>query len=281
MHSPNEDPNFIENSQTRHRTNLINTWQIPPGSKVLEIGCGQGDTTAVLAMAVGPQGHVDALDPAPLSYGSPCTLGEAQANLSNSDIGDRITWHQVSPVDFLKDVRDDEEGKEAYDIAVLAHCIWYFPSQNVLKGILAALRGKAKRICIAEYALSASHPAAMPHVLTALARATLEAHKTKSQANIQTVLSPTGISRIAEEAGWKLVSETMITPDEDLDDGRWETGNVTNEKFLRKIDKAAAEERVRVLIQAMRDAVIAAVKGLGDERVRTMDVWIAEFQDCT
>jgi len=35
----------------------------------MEIGCGQGDCTAVLATVVGETGHVTALDPAPPDYG--------------------------------------------------------------------------------------------------------------------------------------------------------------------------------------------------------------------
>ena len=53
-----------------HRINLVKFWGITPGSRVLEIGCGQGDCTTVLADAVGPDGHVDAVDPGAPDYGS-------------------------------------------------------------------------------------------------------------------------------------------------------------------------------------------------------------------
>ncbi|MCX4507966.1 hypothetical protein OOK53_36510 [Streptomyces anulatus] len=49
-HSPD-----IQLSQTRHRATLVESWHIEPGSSVLELGCGQGDMTAVLAEAVGPK----------------------------------------------------------------------------------------------------------------------------------------------------------------------------------------------------------------------------------
>lgn len=60
------DPiNFsIQHSQTLHRLALLQHWNIPPGSKVLELGCGQGDCTSVLANAVGEQGSVVAVDSA-------------------------------------------------------------------------------------------------------------------------------------------------------------------------------------------------------------------------
>ena len=64
------ETNFSTNAQLSHRIHIIkNIWAIPPGSKVLEIGCGQGDCTLVLAAAVGESGRVDAVDPASLDYG--------------------------------------------------------------------------------------------------------------------------------------------------------------------------------------------------------------------
>lgn len=59
----------IQHSQTIHRLDLLKQWNIADGSKVLELGCGQGDCTTVLASAVGEQGKVVAVDPAELDYG--------------------------------------------------------------------------------------------------------------------------------------------------------------------------------------------------------------------
>jgi predicted methyltransferase len=57
-------------SQTKHRFEILSRWNIPSGSRVLELGCGQGDCTAVLAHIVGPTGHVTAVDPGPINtYG--------------------------------------------------------------------------------------------------------------------------------------------------------------------------------------------------------------------
>ncbi|KAI9745503.1 MAG: hypothetical protein M1818_001037 [Claussenomyces sp. TS43310] len=50
----------------RYRQHLLQLWQIPQGSSVLEIGPGQGDFTVALADAVGRNGHVVAVDPASL-----------------------------------------------------------------------------------------------------------------------------------------------------------------------------------------------------------------------
>ncbi|RII21985.1 SAM-dependent methyltransferase [Alternaria sp. MG1] len=66
------DPtNFgIQHSQTLHRLAILQHWRVFTGSKVLELGCGQGDCTTVLASAVGEQGKVVAVDPAELEYGT-------------------------------------------------------------------------------------------------------------------------------------------------------------------------------------------------------------------
>lgn len=56
-------------SQAKQRIRLVKRWNIKPGERILEIGCGQGDCTAVLATAVGATGHVVAIDPGPPDYG--------------------------------------------------------------------------------------------------------------------------------------------------------------------------------------------------------------------
>jgi hypothetical protein len=52
------------------RVQLARSWGIQPGESVLEVGCGQGDATIALAVAVGAEGRVVALDPASLDYGT-------------------------------------------------------------------------------------------------------------------------------------------------------------------------------------------------------------------
>lgn len=60
----------IQLGQTEHRIDLVRRWNIQQGDHILELGCGQGDTTAVLAAAVGETGHITAVDPASLDYGA-------------------------------------------------------------------------------------------------------------------------------------------------------------------------------------------------------------------
>ena len=69
--------------QMDHRLELVKFWDIKPGSRVLELGCGQGDCTVVLADAVGENGHVDAVDPGAPDYGE-LFPNSPLANTSNS-----------------------------------------------------------------------------------------------------------------------------------------------------------------------------------------------------
>ncbi|PCH38831.1 S-adenosyl-L-methionine-dependent methyltransferase [Wolfiporia cocos MD-104 SS10] len=259
--------------QMRQRIQLVKTWGIQPGERVLEIGCGQGDCTVALAAAVGNSGHVTAIDPASLDYGSPYTLGEAQAHLRASPIGSRITFEQADPLAFLP------RNTETYTTAVLAQCIWYFASPSTLSAILSALALRVQRICVSEYALVAGDPRAAPHVLAVLAQAALECRKPTSESNVRTVMAPREIRSAAEVAGLRTVSEERIVPPEDMYDGRWEVGAVLADEFESEIRESVANERERAVVFAMRDAVRSAADSvkLKGESVHTMDIWIATF----
>ncbi|KAI1277750.1 SAM-dependent methyltransferase [Xylaria sp. FL0933] len=269
----------IEIAQAAHRIRLVNKWQndtgsiVFPGARVLELGCGQGNTTAVLAEAVRETGRVDALDPAPPDYGAPFTLDQAQRYISAGPVGPRIVWHRAAPVDFLRSTASDT----VWDVAVLAHCIWYFACKQELEDILAALRGRVKRVCIAEYALHASEKAAIPHVRAVIARGALESHKEESTANVRSPLSPEVIKEVASRSGWECSSESTVVPEVGLLDGSWEVGTVVDEHFLEEVYEAVPNDEIRDIISSARDATIAAVAALKGDQVRTMDVWVATF----
>src|SRR5690349_18636600 len=80
----------VQRTQTGVRKQIVDAWAIQPGAKVLEIGCGQGDLTAVLAHAVGPQGHVTACDLAAPGYGAPISIGQSTQHLQRSALGERV-----------------------------------------------------------------------------------------------------------------------------------------------------------------------------------------------
>lgn len=213
----------------------------------------------------------DAVDPASPDYGAPFTLAQAQQHLTASAIGSRITWHRAVPEEFLK------ASKQKWDVVILLHCIWYFPSSKTLSSILAALHDKVGRVCIAEYALHATEKTAVPHVLAALARGTLESLKGESGENIRSPMSQRAITQIAEEASWRVASQSKIVPEAGLLDGTWEVGSVASDGFIEEVKTHVADERLSLVLQSARDATKAAVADLGAAKVQTMDVWVADF----
>lgn len=262
----------VEVPQTEHRLNLVNIWEIPAGSRVLEVGCGQGTTTSVLASIVGPEGKVDALDPARLDYGSPWTLGQAQAHLSETEIGKRIHWWNMTLPAFLK-----AETYSKWDYIVFSHCIWYFDSPELLTEMLKLAKHRARNVLVAEYALKATRKEAEPHLLAAIARASLEAHNKESEANIRCLLGPKAIREAIEAAGYKFDKEDHLVPEAGLLDGSWETGDVKSKQFFEDVEAHIKDDRVKAMLKASREAVIAATDALGDKKVHTMDVWAARF----
>ncbi|MCJ1420209.1 hypothetical protein MMC32_006566 [Xylographa parallela] len=266
----------VAQTQCLHRTHIIHDiWAIPAGSKVLEIGPGQGDCTLVLATAVGSHGHVDAVDPCSLDYGSPWTVGQAQAHIAAGPLGARISFIQADPLTHLA------ATTTVYDYAVLVHSLWYFAAPARIAALFAALAPKtrAKRVLIAEWALEATLPAQVPHVLAALARANLEVHNPASEANIRTAASPEWLKGCWEGLGVRVRSEEMVLPPEGLQDGVWEVGTVVAEGFAEDVARYCGDGEQAVAVLGIRDAVVAAVKGLpaGVDGVRSMQVWVAEF----
>jgi len=211
--------------------------------------------------------------PADKSIGSPFTLGQAQDYLVKSVVGSRISFVQADPIEFL-------EKAAAYSSAVLAHCIYYFSSPGLFLSTLKALKGRTKRICIAEYALSSTRPEGHPHVLAAIALATLDTFKPEgsSSGNIRSLLTPAQIKAIAEEAGLHLVKEDVMTAPDKMFDGKWEVGYVSGKHFSEEIETLAKDGRQRAILQGLQDAVKASgaqYKG----NLKTMDVWSGVFVD--
>lgn len=148
-----------------------------------------------------------------------------------------------------------------------------------LKDTLSLLaKKKVHRLHLAEWALSSPQPAAQPHILAALAYAALDTFAPDRDSNIHTVLAPGQMTNLCASAGWgRKIVESLVTPDEALQDGRWEVG------ALRTHGGAALDlldvEREKCLIQAMKEAVATSVVALGGIRqVRSMDVWLSTFE---
>ncbi|OHE92543.1 hypothetical protein CORC01_12122 [Colletotrichum orchidophilum] len=278
------DPNHfnVQRTQTLHRLALLQHWNIAAGSKVLELGCGQGDCTTVLASAVGEDGTVVAVDPAALDYGAPYTLGQAQQHISQGSLGGRITWVQQGPQDYLAALPSAASPDEtkAFDATVLAHCLWYFASPSLILSTFRAIRQHSKRLLLAEWSLEATVRSARPHVLAALTQAALECRKNEgSISNVRTVLGPKRLTELALAAGWQLKSETRVQCGEGLQDGQWEVAACVGRGFEKEVDEYVKDERERAVVLALRDACEASLDGVpgGRKGVSAMDVWVAGF----
>jgi SAM-dependent methyltransferase len=210
--------------QTRFRRALVDDWQIAPGARVLEIGCGQGDTTAVLADAVGPGGRVTAVDPADPGYGEPVTIGASMRVLAEGPLGDRIDVR--IPFDVLDPASAFAE--DAFDVVVLALCTWYFASLDEIAETLRRVRLWAPRLCLAEWELEPAVLEQTGHLLAVLIRGQREAGSAGSDANVRTPYVRDRLHGLLGATGWRVVRETLVDTSE-LDDGRWEIESCLDE----------------------------------------------------
>ncbi|KJK48556.1 hypothetical protein UK23_16900 [Lentzea aerocolonigenes] len=203
------DPD-IQVAQTTYRAALAAEWRIPDGASVLEVGCGQGDMTAVLASLVGPNGRVVGVDVAPPSYGSPVTVGQSAEHLLAGPLGSRISMR------YETDVLTDDVGT-GYDFVVLAHCSWYFASADLLSRTLQRVRSLGTRLCFAEWDPEPAHPSQVPHLLAVLAQDRMS----ESEGNVRAPLTRATLVAALERAGWE-VEEVAGMDTSALQDADWE-----------------------------------------------------------
>ncbi|CAI7636270.1 unnamed protein product [Penicillium viridicatum] len=262
--------------QIQHRLDLLNKWNIPLGSKVLEIGCGQGDFTLVAAYMVGDQGHVTGIDPAPLDYGAPMTLGETQEKLKQNPIGDRMTFYQSTLEEFL----DSSVSEQVYDYAIFVHSVWYLPSADALLPMLAALRGRTKHLLISEYSLDVRGDiAALPHLLAAISQAEFNSRGSALDRddNVQAIISPPMICAVAQKAGWELQKEDIVESPEGLEDGRWEVHRVLSEEYTLRSGSSGDASR-QGFASALIHAVAESNRALGPSpKLRTLPTWLGSW----
>jgi SAM-dependent methyltransferase len=207
----------IQRIQTEHRLKLAEFWGIKEGSKVLEIGCGQGDTTAVLGHLVGDTGLVQAIDVASPDYGSPISLGDSIDYLKKSEIGHRIN------VNLKMDILAPEVNfpEEYFDFVILSHSSWYLISSGELYNIFKKLKKWGKTLCFAEWDTRIYTHQQLPHFLSVFIQAQYECFKKSSISNVRTLFTPMDVKDIAKDAGWEILDETSIYSS-DLQDGEWE-----------------------------------------------------------
>ncbi|KAJ6786989.1 hypothetical protein PWT90_04122 [Aphanocladium album] len=266
-------------SNFEHRIQLCRSWGIDDKAalKVIDVGCGQADSTAVLAYLVGSNGHVTGLDPAPPTYGAPLTLGQAQDYLKQSALGPRVSFVENNLPDFLA-----SGTAPHFDAAVFCHSLWYFDGRGMIDEHFAAVaRAGVSRIYLAEYTFAGGSAEQRPHQLAARAQILLHKHKrpgtqkTKlGELNVREALEFDELLAVAAGSGWTPAKRGVVTPSPDLKDGYWETVIVAHEAFREGVlaQKLAEEDENRLLdyipqVQKAKEELEAAGKPIA-----TMDV---------
>lgn len=246
--------NEVQRIQTEHRLKLVDAWGIQEGSRILEIGCGQGDTTAALAYIVGERGFVHGIDIASGTYGGPITLGEARGHLLNSPLGGRMQ------IDFEVDILSDAVGfpPTTFDYIVFSHCAFYLQSAEELAAILGKARKWGKRLCFAEWDTRIQSIEQYPHFLAVLIQSHYECFKESSQSNIRTLFTPADSLRIAKEAGWKIAQDQIIQSP-DLQDGQWEV-EMTLAEYKGEINHSDMPQKLKALLHSELELLEAVYK---------------------
>lgn len=113
----------------------------PPGALVADVGCGAGGMTALLADAVGADGHVVALD------GEPALLAETATRCERVGLGERVTT-------VRHDLADGPLPAEGLDLVWAAHVVHHLPDQQAALDRLVPPLGTGGRLALAEGGLA-------------------------------------------------------------------------------------------------------------------------------
>ena len=218
--------NHSSAAQLRHRMALVEYWAPAPGDRVLEVGCGQGSCTAVLAHAVGVGGEIVAVDIESDTSGAPVSLGDAHRFMRASDVGGRTEFH--TRANLLDPEWDFPDGY--FDLAVFAHSSWYMASRRELEKLFARVRPWARRLGYAEWHPRPRNARQVPHLVAVLAQLLINSHWSRDDGrplfNVQCMLTPNQARSMARDEGWNVTGEWVTDSSVGLEDGReWEIEN--------------------------------------------------------
>ncbi|GAQ45767.1 hypothetical protein AKAW_08408 [Aspergillus niger] len=248
------EPNF------QHRLALTQTWDIAQGSRVLDIGCGQGESSLVLALINGSHGQITAIDTAPPDYGGPYTVEQSQKHIQASTLGQRIQFLRTDTAGLLS----QPTSTVKFDAAVLCHSLWYFPDRASIAQVFQLLAdAKVRYLCLAD-------PVPFP---------TQAAATGSREPNVRSALTPEELLDVAHETGWRKERSGYIQPDSQLWDGHWEVEFVCSELFRQWIHEEGLsnDEAMNFAIQELEQS-IQELGVEGSTRWETMDVFWAVLE---
>lgn len=217
LHDPKQRPALIPHATRRFR--LLDLWSISDGDRVLDIGCGQGESTIAFAVQVGSNDQVTGIENAPPDYGGPITIEESQTFIMDSPEGPRISFQCCGGMGGKSGKVENvvsriqrcgsstSESAVPFNVAVFLHSLWYFQDPDSILLIFRALESMSvPYIFIAEYAQCGSIMEQQPHLLAAHTQALLYQLKElrragMKEANIRAASLPDQIKQLAEQAG--------------------------------------------------------------------------------
>ncbi|WP_430787336.1 class I SAM-dependent methyltransferase [Virgibacillus flavescens] len=255
----------VQKVQTEHRIKLVESWGIKAGSKILEIGCGQGDTTAVLAHFTGGKGLVHGIDIGPPTYGSPVSIGDSADYLLKSKLGKQVK------IDFNMDILSPEVDfpKDSFDYIVFSQCSWYTKSTGELLDIVKKVKSWGKQLCFAEWSTDLDSIEQYPHLLSILIQAQYEAFKHDSESNVRSLMTPKDIKSIVQQAGWDITEESTINSPE-LQDGKWEVDLVMHDINYELSKTENMPEKFKELI---RSEVLMLESSIESREIKPLSVY--------
>ncbi|KAM3501601.1 hypothetical protein MY10362_005424 [Beauveria mimosiformis] len=252
LHQPKDQEGVVV-PKFKHRLNLCRAWNIPTGARILDIGCGQGESTLILADAVGPDGHITGVDTAPADYGGPFTVGQAQSFILKSPYASRLAFERAEVIEVLQRVKDESFDKiqvqspaqdastteekavncpppspspePIFDGAVFLHSLWYARSRDLVASLFSMLaNAQVPRIYIAEWMCQANKVAQEPHYLAARAQMLLHSHKAIED-------------KFATKQGWKLANRGEVSMPDGYMEGHWEAQFVSSSAFTSAMER--------------------------------------------
>lgn len=113
-------------------------WVAPPaGGRAADVGCGAGGMTVLLAEAVGPDGHVLAVD------GEPALLAATASRCRRAGIGDRVST-------IRHDLAQGSPPTPELDLIWAAGVVHHLPDQQASVDQLATALAPGGRLALAE-----------------------------------------------------------------------------------------------------------------------------------